>query len=447
MNLYTRGANFSWFVFAALLLVVLIFTLFAIKYWKTRMSKILVVTIPLVVFGVLSFLVFGFLTEPAQYLVEFCAWVLILVFLFNMRIDEALFAATSFVIHVICTKGIGVGLVSLLIKKNMYQVLLLDTTNQIASLLAYGLMAAIFIIYLIFVRQRRFETFFQNRGQMQFVTMCHVVLALFMLFTSYNFYYNLDLVWFSGAQILTGVLILVIYWVILNYGMRIAYLLQYDIRNRRQETTLDQQSAHYQERKQLMSALNHFRTRYRELMTTLEYLAEKGDAEKAIGIMRKNQDLLKEIPSLQQFSNNEVIDALLNDTRELAESKGIKFDAQLYYPDNLGVTEREMHQILTNIMENCIEACERIPEGRDRFIRLRSNLRNNWLSVQVQNSFGNAIHMSDGKPVSTKSNIAFEGMGLRYVESVLAERGDMIQYLVDDKQRIFTTTLLLQQKS
>ena len=72
--------------------------------------------------------------------------------------------------------------------------------------------------------------------------------------------------------------------------------------------------------------------------------------------------------------------------------------------------------ILQNLLQNVVEACEKVSEG-ERFIVLTGKRKGRFFLIEVKNSFaGEVIFGQDGLPVTTKQEDAsMHGIGLANV--------------------------------
>ena len=114
------------------------------------------------------------------------------------------------------------------------------------------------------------------------------------------------------------------------------------------------------------------------------------------------------------FSVNSIVSHFVN----LAKNEGIDIDVQLDIPENVGsVPVTDLCIIIGNLLENALEACQRMKHGK-KHITLRSRIEVNTLSIGVSNSFDGLWKEKDGLYLSRKDEkAAREGIG---ISSVLA---------------------------
>jgi len=91
--------------------------------------------------------------------------------------------------------------------------------------------------------------------------------------------------------------------------------------------------------------------------------------------------------------------------------------------------------IIGNFLENAVEACQRMEEG-EKFIRIRSLIQGDYLTIVVENSFDGDWKEQDGVYLSRKregtENTPFEGIGIASVKSICEKYGGRIVINADD---------------
>ena len=88
--------------------------------------------------------------------------------------------------------------------------------------------------------------------------------------------------------------------------------------------------------------------------------------------------------------------------------------------------------ILGNLLENALEAAEKVVENR--YIRLRMKYDKNNLLIYIENSYiGKLIRTKDKKLKSTKENSENHGIGLESVKRAVEKYHGMV--IIDDSQK------------
>ena len=103
-------------------------------------------------------------------------------------------------------------------------------------------------------------------------------------------------------------------------------------------------------------------------------------------------------------TGNVCVDAILNSKISLARTKDISVNAKAYVPAELTVADIDLCVILGNLLDNAIEACLKLPDPKDRFIRIYIGIHKELFYISVSNSVGGEVKRH-GFGISRLSNI------------------------------------------
>lgn len=145
-------------------------------------------------------------------------------------------------------------------------------------------------------------------------------------------------------------------------------------------------------------------------------------------------------------TGNPVTDVIVNDKRQQCEDQGIPFRTDFHYPDSGSFDAFDVGIVLQNLLQNALEACEKVSEG-ERFISLAGRRKGRFLLIEVKNSFaGDLVWGADGLPVTDKkTDVSMHGIGLSSVRRI-AEKymGEMD---ICPENQVFRVTVMVQEKS
>lgn len=130
------------------------------------------------------------------------------------------------------------------------------------------------------------------------------------------------------------------------------------------------------------------------------------------------QALLNEAPTITQRVNtgNVSLDALISERMITAEANGILFTTKLFVPQELPVPIIDFCSILGNLLDNAIEACMRIDDGR--YIKLSVTPKSSMLHISVINSSNGSYKKIDDTFITTKSDKSEHGLGLSRINEL-----------------------------
>lgn len=117
-------------------------------------------------------------------------------------------------------------------------------------------------------------------------------------------------------------------------------------------------------------------------------------------------------------SGNDLLDAIINSKAGRAETLGITFDVKIAIPNDLSIDSVDLTSLIGNLLNNAIEACERIEEqGAPKYIHLNMQQVNDQLVISVKNSMNGQLNYSSGRLVTSKDK-RNHGIGLTQISSI-----------------------------
>lgn len=127
------------------------------------------------------------------------------------------------------------------------------------------------------------------------------------------------------------------------------------------------------------------------------------DGDDREGLVEYLELYKKELPpeTMELFSRNEVVNAIVCYYAARAREQGIRFDARISLPETCPVTDTDIAVLLGNMLENAVEACMRENQAKP-YISLRIMLKNNDLFVLTDNTCTTAPDFIGDTPLSSK---------------------------------------------
>jgi two-component system sensor histidine kinase AgrC len=148
---------------------------------------------------------------------------------------------------------------------------------------------------------------------------------------------------------------------------------------------------------------NHF--------TVIQWMVKSRNYDKLEAYMQTlNDTVAATMPKYQ--TGNPVIDALLNAKAVEAKKCGVDLLVNAAVPAKLSVEDMDLNIVLSNALDNAIEACKKLEEGKDRFVNVDAVIRNDHLVLTVKNPFSGELRVSGDMLQSTKKEAGRHGIGL-----------------------------------
>ena len=183
-------------------------------------------------------------------------------------------------------------------------------------------------------------------------------------------------------------------------------------------------------------------------MANIKGLAGAGGYGEIGEYVRRMDETMQEL-EYKYVTGNAVTDVIINDKYRRSEKAGIRFDADFCYGGEIPVFD--MGIILNNLLDNAIEACEKLETGKG-FVRLSLKRKKQFLILCVENSFDGAVPVSKGSslPPTTKQSIlpgiiTEHGIGLENVRDIAERYFGGVNIKV--KGDVFHVTVMLQHEN
>lgn len=127
-----------------------------------------------------------------------------------------------------------------------------------------------------------------------------------------------------------------------------------------------------------------------------------------------------EFPSVTYITTHRrVVDIVLNQKSSIAKSKDILLDLQLDDLSLFPLPDDALVVVLTNLIDNAIEACERISSPAMRQITLKMQMKPAVAFLYIENTTAEPVYIHNNRIATTKANPIAHGYGLKNICTLL----------------------------
>ena len=203
--------------------------------------------------------------------------------------------------------------------------------------------------------------------------------------------------------------------------------------------------ARIQEAEQFYTHIRQLKHEMRGHLTNIKGLARSGEYASLEDYISRMDESMSDFELTLQ-TGNPVTDVIVNDTRRRSLDLGVRFQVDFHYPEPGAYDAFDVGIILQNLLQNAMEACEKVSEG-ERFIALTGKRKGRFFLIEVKNSFvGEVVFGQDGLPATTKSEDApMHGLGLSNVRREAEKYMGEVEITQDNQ--VFGVTVMIQEKS
>lgn len=195
------------------------------------------------------------------------------------------------------------------------------------------------------------------------------------------------------------------------------------IQEKQMYSRLESKNEYYEK---IEEAQNQIRRLYHDMNNHLNNIQIMNEnSENAIKYIESIQNELKQARK-KRLSGNAMFDIIIDEKMKVCKEKGIEFTANIDSRNTAFIENIDVSSILSNILDNAIEACEKILCDK-RYIKLETMWADDIFLIVCENSKINSIKKSGETFVTDKINKSNHGIGIKSIEySVKKYRGNML---------------------
>jgi signal transduction histidine kinase len=202
---------------------------------------------------------------------------------------------------------------------------------------------------------------------------------------------------------------------------------------------LTEQIKYYKQQLNTMaSALDNYKTIRHDIknrLTPIYSLISNGRTENLQKYISELKDAISQ-STVYANCGNVAIDSIIN--FKLNEKKDIVSTVQISIPKDLVVSTQDLSVILGNMIDNALEAVEKI---EDKKITIRVNFSKGILIIEVINNYDGCYNKTSNRFVSLKPDKEIHGIGLKSIEDTIEKYNGIMKITHDENQ--FKTKVLM----
>lgn len=216
---------------------------------------------------------------------------------------------------------------------------------------------------------------------------------------------------------------LCLFFFVLSNGIPIAFYMK-------EHKRLEQNQQEMQFTLNLMHHQIEEQTRYSQIVQQKEeqIRRQRHDLRHHLAAMRGMADspelqnyidsLINQIPARTAvFCENRAVNAILSHYDSICQDHGIQLKTNLTVPPaSRNIPDKDLCIIFGNMVENAIEACERMAEGSEKWISLTSSIKGTMLIIEMVNTYNGKAVSEHGRFRSSKRDAY--GIGLTSIKAV-----------------------------
>ncbi len=193
-----------------------------------------------------------------------------------------------------------------------------------------------------------------------------------------------------------------------------------------------------EEMNNIYTTMRGWRHDYHNHMQTVKAHLALGELREAEAYINQMETELKSI-DVKYKSGNLGVDAILNGKLSLAEKSGIRIKCDAALPKELGISQLDLCVALGNLIDNAIEACDKVKDGKGKFLRIYMCVMKRQLYISVSNGTNEVIRKPDKEYITGKRGN--HGHGLKRINDIVKKHGGYIN--LQNEPGVFATEIML----
>lgn len=173
---------------------------------------------------------------------------------------------------------------------------------------------------------------------------------------------------------------------------------------------------HIDEVQSIYLTMREWRHDYHNHMQTLKAHMAMEQYELANKYLDELEKDLKDINILIE-SGNVNLDAILNSKLSLAKSKDINVNCKAKVPQELTISDIDLCVLMGNLLDNALEACDRMHDDTEQFLRIYIGIFKQQLYISVANSTDELVRKLDHEYITNKRGN--HGHGLKRIHNTV----------------------------
>ena len=296
-----------------------------------------------------------------------------------------------------------------------YDPMWIKSTSYYAFSQGHAYLISIASLYLadVLLLRNKLSSFFQLKRNLLFLIFIQLIILVNVAWISFT-HVTIDTYWYNNLLIITSLSFEVIYFLLRLFTTNSSYFSSYKMHSELLSKQLNNQIEHYKHYDQQMRTFMKFKHDYQKVYSSVINLIELKNYDAIEKILKDYDFELHQVDLDKNYSNNLILDALLNDYANRFNKIDTTLIAKAYI--QIGqMTELDLIKLFYNVLENIYEALIDV-EPSVRKVEIQSEVLDNYLKLSFINT---TIHTSISNDKTTKSDKDNHGFGSTIIKDVL----------------------------
>ena len=148
--------------------------------------------------------------------------------------------------------------------------------------------------------------------------------------------------------------------------------------------------------------------------------------------------------SVERFTGIEAVDYILSQKAAFAKQQNVETSIHAEYPKDCKIDPVDLCTILTNLLDNALEACRKLPEASAKILSVTIRRINQFIIIQIANSCIEEPVISKGNFKTSKTDKRHHGWGMKNVRLAVEKYHGTMEYEYNKNMFIVSVMLFYQ---
>ncbi|QEH66907.1 sensor histidine kinase [Cellulosilyticum sp. WCF-2] len=296
-------------------------------------------------------------------------------------------------------------------------------------------------VTVLWLLAKQTSVIYKENGQYKRVTRRQAFTIILLTITAVYTFFICDAAYFGDIQLLKNIslapyiMILFICIILLILGVNQEMnKLYYKWSNECMSEQLERQLKYYHKLEEVNKETRAIKHDMHNHMLIIKGLAQQGQLHKLeqyIGEMEQTTERL----GCMVHTGNSIVDAILNDKLQIAKERNIQMEYEVRLSNQLTLDDMDLCVIFANSLDNAIEACERVEDGRVKKIQMKAVCDRGYFFYNIKNTANGRVEVDQKKefPTNKKDSIN-HGFGLANIKKSVQKNNGNINILSKEEE-------------
>lgn len=193
-----------------------------------------------------------------------------------------------------------------------------------------------------------------------------------------------------------------------------------------------------QEVQNIYMTMRGWRHDYHNHLQAMKAYVKMGEYDKLDVYLKLLEKDLDNVNQLVECGNVN-LDAVLNSKISLALNNGIDVEYKATCPPSLAVNDIDLCALIGNLIDNAVEACEKMKKDEKQYIRIYIGILKKQLYISITNSTNEVVRKMDNQYITNKRGN--HGHGLKRINLIVEKYEGYINR--QNEPGVFITEIML----